>query len=784
MLDRKLLRDLWHLRGQWVGIAAVTACGVAVLVTTRTSYSSLLASRAAYYAEYRFAEVFLTLVRAPEGVAEKIRAVSGVAEVETRIVAPVMLDVPGLSDPASGRLISVPDQQRPSLNDLHLRRGRWVTPGRPDEIIVSEAFAIANRLELGQTIGAILNGRRQALRVVGIAISPEYVYEIHEGGLFPDNRRFGVLWMSRRALASAYDMVGAFNDLSLTLASGASPTEVIAAIDLETRRYGGLGAYARSDQMSARFLNDEIGQNRVSGTVIPAVFLAAAAFLLNVVLGRLVTTEREQIGTLKAFGFSHRTVSGHYLKLALAAITPGALVGIGAGLWLAAQVNARYAEFYRFPTFLFRVDGGAMALALLVTLVAALGGAAGAVRRVLRLQAATAMRAEAPPRFHAGILERLGLARLSLAGRMVARSLVRRPARALLSVLGVALAASILILGRYFIDAMQLMADIQFRHVQREDLTVVFTRPKTVDVRFELERLPGVEVAEPFRLVAARLVAGHRARRVALTGLANGSGLRRVVGRNLRSVEIPREGLLLTDKLAEVLAVGAGDTVMVESLEGRRRSAPAVVAGTVDELLGMSAYLDAGSLRRLLEDGPLATGAYLKVDPAEISVLHARLKLLPGVAAVSSRATAAASFDATLAKSLGLITGILIGFAGTLAVAMTYNTARIALAERGRELASLRVLGFSKKEVAVMLLGEQGVIAAAGIVSGLALGYWFCALLAGLYQWELFRLPFIVSLGTLSFAVSVVLGAAAASGLVIWHRLGRLDLVSVLKSRE
>lgn len=785
MLDRKLLRDLWHLRGQLAAVAVVVACGIAVVMTTRTSYTSLRESRAAYYRDYRFADVFVSLKRAPEALRARLAAIPGVAAVESRVMAAVTLDVPGLPEPATGRLVSVPERGRPVLNSLHLRRGRWLEPGRRDEVIISEAFAAANQLAVGASLGAVLNGRWQRLRIVGIAISPEYIYEIGEGGLFPDNRRFGVLWIGREALGSAFDMVGAFNDVVVQVSPGSSTADVIAHLDALLLPYGGLGAYDRREQVSARFINDEIAQNRVSGTVIPAVFLGVAAFLLNVVLGRLVNLERAQIGTLKAFGYSGWTVGWHYLKLALVALLVGALVGMLAGVWLAEGVNARYAQFYRFPTFLFRLDLTALALALLTTLLAAVVGAAGAVWRVIRLAPAVAMQPEPPARFRAGLLERLGLARsLGVPARMIARSFERRPVRAALSVLGIASAVSILLVGRFFIDAIGYLAEVQFRHVQRENVTVVFSKPRPSSVRYELSRLPGVLSAEPFRSAPVRLRAGHRSRRVALLGLIESGELRQLLARDLTPVPLPPEGLLLTAKLAEILAVSPGDTLTVEVLEGSRATRRVVVGGTVDELLGLSAYMSRAALARLLREAGTVSGAFLRTDAAAAEALSGRLKRLPGVSGASSRDATLASFQATLARSIGMVTTVLIGFAGSLAVAMIYNIARIALSERARDLASLRVLGFTRGEVSFMLLGEQATLTGAGIALGLLLGYGLCAILSGLYQWELFRIPLVLSGSTYAFAVVVVLGAAVASAFLVRHRLFRLDLVAVLKSRE
>jgi putative ABC transport system permease protein len=784
-LERKLLRDLWHLRGQLGAISLVVACGVATVVTMRVGFESLVASQAAYYARYRFADVFVSVKRAPRTLQARLAAIPGVDAVQTRVVAEVTLDVPGLAEPATGRLISLPERSGPRLNDVHLRRGRWLEPGRSDEVIASEAFAQANQLEPGDSIGAVLNGRWERLRIVAIGLSPEYVYEIRGTDLFPDNRRFGVLWMSRAALGPAFDLEDSFNDAALALSAGASEADVIERVDRLLERYGGLGAYGREDQISHRFLSDEIRQNRVFGRVVPAIFLAVAAFLLHVVLSRLVATQREQIAVLRAFGYPGLRVGAHYLQFALACAVLGSLLGSGLGLWWAAQINEMYGQFYRFPLLRYAPGGAVFALAIGVSTGAALLGAGAAVRRVLRLPAAEAMRPEPPARFRAGWLERSGLgARLPTGLRMIWRNLARHPGRAALSSLGIACAVAILIVGYYFVDAVQYLAEVQFRNVQREDVTVAFHDPLPGRVRHSLAGLEGVVRAEPFRAVPVRLRREHASRRVALFGLEPEPELRRVLDARLLPVQLPREGIVLTRKLAEILRVSPGEEVVVEVLEGAREVRASRVAGLADELVGISAYMDLRALGRLLREERSLSGAFLAVDAREAEALNRRLKRMPAVAGAGSRRSALRGFEETLARSIGVFTAVLVGFASVIAVATVYNSARIALSERGRELASLRVLGFTRREVDVLLLGEQALLAVAAIPLGFALGYWMCALLSRAYQWEMFRLPLVVSDRTYGFATGVVLAAALLSGWVVRRRLGRLDLVAVLKTRE
>ncbi len=784
-LTRKLWRDVWHLRGPVTAIALVVACGVATVVTTRTAYDSLLVSQAEYYARYRFADVFASLVRAPESLAREIEAIPGVSSLRTRLVYEVTVDVPGLREPATARLVSVPEARASMLNDVHLRAGRWLEPGRRDEVIVSEAFANANRLHPGDRIGAVLDGRWQSLHVVGIGLSPEYVYEIRGSDLIPDNRHFGVIWSSREAMAPAFEMEGAFDDVVLALAPGAREADVIERLDRLLARYGGLGAIGRSEHVSHRFLTDEIAQNRVTGVVVPAIFLGVAAFLLNVVLRRLVATQREQIALLKAFGYTDRTVAAHYLALAAIAVSGGAMLGNLVGLWWGRAVHEMYVDFYRFAVFRFAFGAPTLALATGAAAAAAAVGALGAVRQVLALPPAEAMRPESPARFRAGLLDRFApRLRLSPSVRMVLRHLARRPGRAALGALAIALAVALLVVGRFFQEAIDELAEVQFRLVQRDDATIAFRDPLSSRVRHDLEHLPGVTRVEPWRAVAVRLRFEHRSKRTALLGLDRDTQLRRLLDADRGLVALPDEGVILTRRLGELLGVRPGDWLRVEVLEGDRATRETRVAGFVDELLGLSAYMNRAALARLLREGGSTNGAFLRVDAREEERLYATLGRTPVVSGVMLKGALLRSFEETIARTLGVFNFVLISFACVIAFAIVYNTSRIALSERARELASLRVLGFTHAEVARLLLGEQALLTVVAIPLGCAIGWLVCLWIVNVYQWELFRLPLAVGSQTFAFASLVVMAAAASSGWVVSRRIAQFDLVAVLSTRE
>jgi putative ABC transport system permease protein len=785
-LDRKLVRDLWQMRGQALAIGLVMACGVATFVMSLSTLSSLRRTQETYYERYRFAHVFAPLERAPDAVAARIADVPGVARVQTRIVKQVTLDVPGLAEPAQGRLISVPERPGPGLNGRYLRAGRQVEPGRPGEVLVSEGFAQAHGLGPGSSLRAVLNGRLATLRVVGVCLSPEYIYQIREGDILPDDRRFGVFWMGYPELAGAFDMRGAFNDVCLTLAPGASEPEVIRRLDRLLAPYGGLGAFGRDDQPSHKFVANELKELRGMALVVPTIFLVVAAFLLHVVVSRLVGTQREQVAALKAFGYTKFEVGRHYLQLVLVIVLAGVALGTVVGARLGRAVTEMYTNFFRFPVLEFRLDGGVVALAALVSAAAAVAGAVAAVYRAARLPPAEAMRPEPPARYGPTLPERLGLGRaLSPAVRMVLRHLERQPVRTLLSALGVALAVAVLILGNFMVDALDYAMESQFSVAQRQDVSVAFVETASARALADVAHLPGVLSCEPYRSLPARLRSGHRWRRLGVMGLRPDGRLYRVVDIDRRWVPLPPGGIVLSAKLAEVLAVGIGDAVTVEVLEGRRPVREVPVTGLVADFAGVAAYMDVRAVNRLMQEGDSVSGAFLAVDSRELDGLYASLKNTPRVASVTVKGAALTSFRKTVAENLLRMRLFNVGFASVIAFGVVYNGARIALAERGRDLAMLRVMGFSRAEISLTLLGELAAVTLAAIPFGLVFGRALAGLVIRLaYDTELFRIPPVVGRSTYAFAAAVTLAAALVSALAVRRLLDRLDLVAVLKSKE
>jgi putative ABC transport system permease protein len=784
-LNRKLLRDLRRMYGQVLSIAAVVACGVAAVVAMGSTMESVERARDEFYDGARFADVFASLERAPEPLADRIREIPGVAVVETRIDAGALLDVPGLAEPATGFVQSVPDDGAAALNVTHLRRGRMVSPRAPDEVLVGEHFALANGLGVGDTLGAVLNGRWQTLRIVGVALSPEFVHDVPQGvGQFGDSRHFGILWMSRRVLGPRYGMEGAFNSVAIALAPGASEDEVIARLDALLVPYGGGRAYPRSEQASHVTVMGEIRQLRAFGTVMPAVFLLVAAFLLQIVLSRLVATQRQEIAVLKAFGYADRTIGLHFLGYGIAAVALGAAGGAPLGAWVGAAYTSLYEPYFRLPELRHETSIVLVAIAIGVSAAAAALGALRAIRAAASLPPAEGMRPPSPAIFRPLLVERLGWRmRLPSSARMIARNLERRPLRAVASVLGVAMAAAILVAGMFAFDVVGWLIHLQFRVVERADISVAFVEPRPARAALELAAITGVRHVEPYRAVPVRIRAGHRSRQIVVTGLEADATLRRLADIDGRIHPMPPSGLVLTTSLARTLDVVAGDTVRLEILE-RGTAASAAVVALLDEMLGINGYMELHALNRLVGEGAVISGAHLALEPGSEGAALAALRRHPGVAGAATRRGQLENFEQAISGALLTTTIVVTLLAAVIAVGVLYNGARIALSERGRELASLRVLGFTRREVAALLLGEQAAIDAAGAPLGLLLGLGLAHLIALGFDAELYRFPVIVSARTYAYAVIVVVTAAFVAGLAVRRRLDSLDMIEVLKSRE
>ncbi|MDZ4164596.1 MAG: FtsX-like permease family protein [Smithellaceae bacterium] len=773
------------MKGQVFAITLVVMSGVGTFIMFLTTTDSLSLTRDRFYRDYNFADVFVHLKRAPEHLKDKIKDIPGVNQVETRVSAQVKLDIGGFSEPVTARIISLPDDGEPLMNRLHLRNGRPVDPLKDDEVVINEGFALAHGFKPGDRFAAIINGKWKTLTITGTALSPEFVLIMRPEAMSPDFTRYGILWMGRKALSKSYDMDGAFNNAVLSLYPDAKLRDVLADLDNMLERYGGFGAYAREDQISHRLLSEEFRQLQTSSKIFPTIFILVAAFLLNVVMGRTINTQREQIAALKAFGYGNLAVGIHFTKLVVLIISAGLAGGVAVGIWFGKMLSGIYLEIYRFPFLLYTLHPWVIIAAALISISAALAGTLHSLWRAAKQPPAEAMRPEPPARYRVTLMEKIGLGRwLSQPSRIIARNLERRPVRTFLSITGIAVACATMISSGFFKDSIAFIINVQFVLSQKEDMKVALAEATSRRAIYELKGLPGVHHAEAFRTVQARFKFGHRSYKTMINGIEPESRLQLLLDTNLLTIPPPPAGIMLTDHLGDILGVKVGDLLTIEVLEGSKPIRQVPVIALVKQYLGVMGYMDLTALNDLLREGETISGAYLVTDPTYAEELYRGFVNMPRVSGTTLRRAEIRNFHDVQAKAMLFFTFIATLMACSIAFGVVYNSARIALSERSRELSSLRVLGYTRGEISYILLGELGLITLLAIPLGFFIGYWLCAYIAQALVSDLYRVPLVIELKTYSLAAAVVLASASVSGLIVRHKLDHLDLVEVLKTRE
>ncbi len=785
ILNIKLLRDFVRLWTQALAIALVAAAGVGTMLISVGTYRALIETQQAYYERYDFADIFANIIRAPNRLLDDILAIDGVIRADIRIEKSAILDIPYMKDPASAKIISIPDIGNSSLNRLFVQKGHLPKGDKSNEIAISQAFADAHGFEPGDSFSAIMGGVKRKLTISAIALSPEFIYTVRDGEMFPDDKRFGIIWMRYSDIASAYNLNGAFNYLSVKKDKGASQAAIIKNLDNLLKPYGGTGAYDRSGQSSHSYINAELTGLKAMSFVLPPIFLLVAAFLVNMTLARLIALEREQIGLLKAIGYKSSTIAWHYMKLGLLVANVGIIFGWVFGAYASRLLAQVYAQFFKFPFLLFQDRPDVYLIAAFAALIAAILGSLQAVRATIRLSPAVAMAPPAPPIYRQFFLDRIGLSKYVPQGLIMAlRNLSRRPLRAALTTLGISLATGLLIAGLFINDSLEYMIDATYFKADRQQATIISTKPLTPSAMQEIRRLPGVMVAEPFRVIGVKITNGNRQKRTILTGKPKNADLSRIIDLNLEPIILPEYGVAIPEMLASILNVKISDVIEVELLDGSDKKMKLQVSQIMQQFMGLGIYMEIGALNKILGESSLSNGANISFDTNKTDELFSLVKSTPTIAGITLLRKSLQMLRQTFGESIGIMRDVMIALAAIIVFGVVYNSMRIQLSERARELASLRVLGFTKFEVSVILLTEIFILTMLAIPIGFLLGTSWAGLVAYEYQTELFRMPLIIERSTYGLAGLVVFIAMLVSAFIVQRRISGLDLIAVLKTRD
>jgi len=789
VLDRKLLREVRSSGLTLLAITSVMTVGAMCFVYMRSTYHNLSLAKWQYYSQCRMADFWIDLKKAPLVEAQELAKLPGVTAIRPRIQFYATVDLDRVREPLNGMVLSLPDQREPIINDIVLESGGYFTDRRDNEVIVNAAFARRHAITPGQTIHLILNNRRQELHVVATAISSEFVYMVAPGSISPDPEHFGVFYIKRSFAEDVFDFDGATNQIVglLDPLARSRPQETLRQMEVLLAPYGVMTAYAQKTQSSNQFLSDEIRGLGLFSTMMPTIFLAVAALVLNVLMVRLIDQQRVTIGTLKAIGYLDYQIFLHYTKFALALGLFSGLVGLGLGYLMANFVTSLYRMFYEFPNLENRVFPGTYLGGLGVALACALIGSLQAARQALALNPAEAMRAKPPVQGGAIWLERWPWLwrRLSFGWRLVLRNVFRNRLRTAVGVFATAMGAGLLVTGFILACAINYLIAFQFQLVTRSDIDLRFKDELGRGALLEAARLPGVDRAEPQFDVACTFIHGPVRRRGAISGLSPGARLTRPRDLQGDPIRIPENGLAMSRKMARLLGVRAGDELTVLPTRGLREPLQVRVAELSDSYIGLAVYADIRYLSRIVGEEFAINGVQLATnhDEGARDQLYKELKQLPAVQAVNARANVIKNLE-FIVETQRIFIVFVVMFAGIIFFSSLLNSSLISLAERRREVATLRVLGYTPWQVGGLFLRESLVVNSLGTLLGMPLGYFLAWCLSRMYDTEMFRFPLVspprVWWGAV---VMAALFATAAHGFV-QRAIIKLDWLDASKTKE
>ncbi|NLI96893.1 MAG: FtsX-like permease family protein [Synergistaceae bacterium] len=789
-LLNKLFRTIGSTRGPFFGVVAVVAVGLSVFVSMAAVSDNLMRSRENFYRQTDFADLFFHVVRAPEGVVEKVSAVNGVSRASGRIQKDVSLFRQD-GTRATLRLTGFKLPMENELNRILVQQGRLFEKnpeGGALEILLSSQFAKANEFRPGSTVSVAAEGKEKPMEVVGIAASPEFVYAIkNAASVFEDPSGFGAAMISLKQAQQVLDFEGSVNQILVRLVPGSDPDRVRKEIRTILEPYGNLTDYPQRDQVSEAILRGELEQLRVAATFLPAFFLGLAALMQTVFLSRLVKAARTQIGLMKALGYDNGRLMLLYGGYSLASSGMGGVAGILAGYGLARVFTRLYATYFNLPRLdaAFNPRSAGLGLALSLTL-GCLAGFAGA-RSILGVRPAEAMRLPPPRGAVKLFLENWHFlwGRLDLASKMSLRSIFRNRFRSAVTFLGVLVSIGMLVVSLFTRDSVESLFDRHFNRELRYDLLARFPSPVRNAELLNLERLPGVIRVEPLFELPVRLMLRGRREETVVVGIDPGQSLLGMSDEGNRPRGLPVSGLLLDWNSARKLGARPGDFLEVETLLGKgpSRKGTVAVAGLSRKSVGGVSYLDLETLNSILQEKGLVTGAAIKTERGRSQEAERAMAGMINVSSVLSRQKEREYLEKNLAY-MNLSIAILVAFSSLLGLAIIFNASALAFSERRRDLASLRAMGFSSEEVALFLLKENLFLLVAGTLAGLPFGKLLSEAYARAVSTDLFSFVAVVFPRTYILSAAGGVAFAALAFFLGIRSLERLDFAETVKARD
>lgn len=785
ILFKNLLRDIKKSKGQFISILIIVILGVTFYTSLNSAFKNLSNSSIKYYEEYRLADLWIDLDKAPISIKEKVEKLSNVEMVTGRIVKDASINIS--DENATLRFITLPDIKSNIVNDLTIKSGRYFSESDSNQCLLDEDFFKANNLKLGEYIYPVINGNQAKLKVLGVVKSPEFIYTLKDSGeLIPDNKRFGIIYIKQSFGEAIFDLKGSVNNISIKVKSGSDVDEVKDDVKKLLKNYGVKSSIDRKQQTSTMMVDAEIKKLQSTGGSFPVIFFMVASVIIYIMMGRMVENQRIQIGVMKALGFTNVQVLIYYMSYSTIIAVSGSLIGSILGTYMGFSITKLLNQYFNLPLSNTQIYGEFVIPAFLLTLIFCLFAGYNSCKIIFKIMPSEAMREKSPISGKKIVVEKVDFIwrNINKLERIIMRNLFRYKRRVLLTSLGVIFSSAILLVAFSMNDSVNFMIKQQYGSIQNYDIKVKFSKLLSINDLSTIKDIQHVVEFEPILETGIELSNGWKSKEVGFTALTQNPKMYKVEDKSGNSVTLPQNGLLISEKLANILGIKVNDSVNVKFFFPEKEEKKMVVKGIVVQYLGLSTYTSMNNLNSVLGEGVIANSAVLKLESSAFeNEVKNKLKDMPGVSSVESKADSSNALTKNMEAMKSTI-GMLIMLSATLLIAVLYNIATINIFERQRELATLKVLGFNNKEVKKLIFNENYIISIFGIIIGLPLGTWLGGYLIEASSTDAYSIPYVVEFKSYVITIILTLIFTVITNMALMRKIKAINMLEVLKNKE
>ena len=785
ILFKNLLRDIKKSKGQFISILIIVVLGVTFYTAINSAFENLSNSSTKYYEDYRLADIWVDIYNAPIAIKEKLESIPNVKTATGRIIKDASINIS--EENATLRFITLPDIKRDIINDVVIKSGRYFSDSDSNQCLLDEDFFKANNLNLGEYIYPIINGNKVKLKVVGSVKSPEFVYILKDSSeMMADNKRFGIIYIKQSFGEAIFDLKGFINNIAIQISNGSDVKVIKDDVKKALKNYGVKSVIDREEQTSSKMISEEIKQLKSMGGTFPIIFFMVASVIIYIMMGRMVENQRTQIGVLKAVGFTNVQVLTYYMSYSAIIAFIGSFIGSIIGTYMGVGMTKLYNQYFNLPLGDVKIYGEFVVPAFMLTLFFCLFAGYNSCKAIFKIMPSEAMREKSPQSGKKIIVEKIDLIwrNISYLEKIIIRNLFRYKKRALLISIGVIFSSAILLVALSMSDSMNFMIKQQYGNIQDYDIKVKLSKLISVEELNNIKNITHVKELEPVLETGVEISNGWKSKNVGFTALVKDPQMYKVEDKNGNAISIPKNGILISEKLANTLGVKVNDSVNIKFYFPGKDKKEMVVKGIVVQYLGLSTYTSMDNLNGILGEGMIASSAVLKLDNINFeNEVKDKLRDMPNVTSVESKTDSLNALLKTMGGMEASI-GVYIILSGILLIAVLYNIATINIFERQRELATLKVLGFTNNEVKKLIFNENYIIVIFGMIIGLPFGKWLGAYLMASSSTDAYTIPYIIEIKTYIIAIILTLLFTAITNLTLMKKIKALDMIEVLKNKE